>query len=152
MIAQVLDLIFFLLKFSQVSTQTLPSAQTFWNPSRHCSVTWSLLGFVLDRSVRFSHCFLWLAHPLFSTDHSVGEKYFHLCMSRYASSNAGPQQQQLLTKTHEWFEHLWRERRPNQAEVIWGSFLEKVMMIVWLDIISCLIITVTLPPVFERYK
>lgn len=43
---------------------------------------------------------------------------------------------------------LWgRERRPNWAEVTWGSFLEKTMVIIWFDTIFCLLI-VTLLPVF----
>lgn len=119
----------FHIKILQASTQTLPSSTDFLESIQAYFVTWSpLLGLVLATSISFLYGRLWLAHLLLSSDHSIGEKYLcvyiFICpdmpnlMLAHSSSKCWP-------KTHEWFKHLKRERRPNQAEVFWAAFWKR---------------------------
>lgn len=114
MIAQAPDLIFFLLKFSQVSTQTLPSAHTDFLESIQALLfnlisAWFCAGQIspllpllsLTRSSFILHRSLCWREILSS---------LYFSMSRYASSNAGPQQQQLLTE-NAWVVWAFVERK-----------------------------------------
>lgn len=134
----------FHVKIIPVSTQTLPSAQSSLNPSRHA--LWLYLSPLLVFMLAL--CSFLLVHLLPPASHSIGDKYFHLYICIWP---AVPRLLVVLAhgRVHvEWFEHFEGREKTKPGR----SYLEKLPgegdgdHLV--DIISCLISMITLLPIF----